>query len=131
MMDYFSMLSLVIGSAMVCSRMALDLLVKRWEAGGERSWERRPVWVMPAGALILGTIGTSWYNLFATGISSAILITVIATVVLSRALRMLMDYPRFRTYVVKVLSIDPKRKERLTERTMVAGAALIIFGLLV
>ena len=129
-MNYFTALSLVLGTALVFSRPILEALSRRW-ALREGEMGSDPRWTRPMSLMSMGVIGLSWYEFLTGGAPVAILVTLAATVLLYKAARMLLDYPRYKAYVVKVLNMDPRRKEKVTERMMIAGAALILMGVLV
>ena len=128
-MNYFTALSLVLGSAMVCSRPILDLLVRGREGNVPSATQPHPKWTVPMSFLSVGMVGATWYQFMANDVPYSILITVIVTLAMYKVTKALLDYPRFRYYVVKVLDPDSKRRERMTERTMIAGALIIMLGL--
>jgi len=124
-MNYFEILGISFGLLAFLKPFYMHILPWNEMKGIEKAYaEKRPVWVIPTAIAGILLVAFTWYKEVTTAIPYSIIITLLFSLTLIKAVFFLVDYQKFQKWVSGML-----QKERGKQIILVdIGAS--VFGLL-
>lgn len=123
-MNYFQILG--VGFGLVAFLKPFYMHVIPWDENkfiAKTYTVKRPVWILPVAIMGLVLVGFTWYKELTTEIRYSLVITIMFSLTVIKALFFIFDYSKFQKWVAGMLSNDKGRKVVIVD--IIAG----IFGL--
>lgn len=123
-MNYFQILG--VGFGLVAFLKPFYMHVIPWDENkfiAKTYTVKKPVWILPVAIMGLVLVGFTWYKELTTEIRYSMVITIMFSLTVIKALFFIFDYSKFQKWVAGMLSNDKGRKVVIVD--IIAG----IFGL--
>lgn len=129
-MNYFQVLSVTFGAALILTRPAIQFFPERWNAFElTRAYtEKQPRWVWFAGLIGLGLVVFTWYMHFTAEVPYSLVITLLFTLTLVKMSQVLFNYRQFRAFAKHVLERDRKTLTIINLSALVLGFVCLLMG---
>ena len=110
-MNYFKALGVLFGFAAMLKPVYMNLLP--WDENkflAKTYAKKRPVWIIPVAIFGLLVVAFTWYIELTTDVTYSMVITIIFSLTVIKALLFLFDYQRFYSWLQRKLKEDSGRK---------------------
>ena len=128
-MDYFKVLSVVLGSWMVLagvwavfSMESLKRLIMKIYP------EERPVWMKPVGALVLLLVLWTWVEFIRAVSMENFIVMLVASLGLAKGIPMVFFYKKFRAFLMALIA-EPLAFRVVILSSAAVGLALLVMGI--
>ncbi|SDY23925.1 hypothetical protein SAMN05421736_101747 [Evansella caseinilytica] len=130
-MNYFQVLSIVFGSVLILTRLAIQFFPKKWNDFELNTayTEEQPKWVWVVAAVGLLLVGFTWYKHFTTDVAYSLAVTLLLTLTLLKTSQVLFNYQQFRRFAVRVLTKDRKVLAVINIVAFLLGLGALAMGL--
>lgn len=130
LMNYFQILSIIFGSAMILGGLWFVLAAGWWKEVITKIYpEKRPVWINLSSLAFLALVGWTWAELIAHQSVYAFVVTFVVSLSLVKILLLSFFYRKYREIVFGMLA-EPVALRVVMLSTVAVGAALLTLGLL-
>lgn len=103
-MNYFKILGLVFGLLAFLKPFYMHILPWDENKGIEKAYSKeRPKWVILVSIIGLGLVALTWYKEVTTEIKYSLILTVLFSLTLIKALILLFDYEKFQKWIASML----------------------------
>lgn len=129
-MNYFKVLSYVLGIIMILTRPAMHIFPKAWNKFElEVAYkEKQPKWIWIVAFIGLLLVVFTWYMHFISDVSNSIIITIFISLTLIKTSQVLFNYNKFRNFVTYALVENREVLNRINLLVLIFGILLILLG---
>ncbi len=132
-MNYFGIVSVVMGLVSVSARLLIHLVPEGWNKFELNTVyrEEKPKWIWALALFSFVVVVFTWYKQITTEIPYSMILTIIITLTLIKTSQVVFNYENFRKFVHKALVEDRTIVTKINVFAFLLGVMLLYLGLFV
>lgn len=131
-MNYFKVLGVIFGLVAMLKPVYMHIIP--WDenkAIGKAYAEKRPAWLIVVAVIGLLLVGFTWYEYIALDIKYSLVLTLLFSLTLIKAIMLIVDYKKFQTWVTGMLNRNKGKKIVIIDSVVgVFGLIIVVFSLI-